>query len=78
MFGMSQCCDQWRSQTPPEVLSMSEVGIPYRVIQCVIQTAEGVQQNMEEHAGNYVQSGLHRPKSVSFLLITLMVSDTQQ
>ena len=22
MFGMSQCCDQWRSQTRPEVLSM--------------------------------------------------------
>ena len=32
---------------------------------------------MEEHAGNYVHSGLHRPKSVAFLLITLMVDTTE-
>ena len=58
------------SRSPLNVWSWYSI---QRVIQCVIQTAEGVQQNMEEHAGNYAHSGLHRPKSVAFLLITLMV-----
>ena len=30
MFGMSQYCDQWRSQKLAEVLSTSGVGIPYK------------------------------------------------
>ena len=51
------------SRSPVNVWSWHSI---QRVIQCVIQTAEGVQQNMEEDAGNYVHSGLHRPKSVAF------------
>ena len=49
MLGISQCCDQWRSQKLPEVISKSEVGIP-------------------EHPGKYVHSGLHRKKSVAFVV----------
>ena len=30
MLGMSQFCDQWRSQKLAEVLSTSGVGIPYK------------------------------------------------
>ena len=33
-----------------------------RVKKRVTQTARGVQHNIEEHAGNYVHSGLHRHK----------------
>ena len=60
MLGMSQYCDQWRSQKLAEVLSTSGVGTPHRVKQCVSQIAEGVQQNIEEHAGNNAHSDLHR------------------
>ena len=58
-LGMAQYCNQWRSHKLAEILSTPGVGIPYRVKQCVTQTAEGVQQNIEEHAVNNAQSCLH-------------------
>ena len=54
------------SRSPLKVRSWHSI---QRVKQCVTQTAEGVQQNMEERAGNYVHSGRHRPKRVAFLFM---------
>ena len=39
-----------------------------RIEQYVIQTAEEVQQNLEEHAGNYVDSDLHWQKGLRFFI----------
>ena len=67
-LGISLYCDhQWRSKKLADVLSKSGVGVPYkRIKQCVTQIAEGVQQNIEEHAGNYVPPGLHRQERLRF------------
>ena len=61
-LGMSPYCNnQWRSQILADVLLKSGVDVPYqRAKYCVTQFAEGVQQNMEEHAGKYVPRGTHR------------------
>ena len=37
-----------------------------RVKQCVTRTTEGLQHNIEEHAGNYVHSGRYRQQRLRF------------
>ena len=68
MLGTSQCCDDRRIQKLEEILSKYEVGISYKESnkQCVIQIAEGVQNNLEEADGNYVRSGLYRRNRLRF------------
>ena len=38
-------------------------------------TSQGVQQNMEEHAGNYVYSGLHRQNRLRFSVDNIDTSE---
>ena len=51
------------------LLSHVGIGVPYqRVKQSITQIAKGVQENMEEHDGNYVPPGLHRQQKLRFSL----------